>query len=285
MPFYKPLQKAILWQLAQKHMLTTKELYENIQVSYTISLKNFYKIINQLIDVQILSKTKKHLSLNARWVQELEQFIEIAKDTTIHTHSQYLLTPGESKVYKTWSIMQTDNIWWDMLIAIQNHYQWTQDAYIYYSHAHYMVWAYESEVRYWSHQLNRDHQRKSQTIFLIWNNTFLDRIGMQKYKDIGAQIFHDEEHLFHREWYYFNVIWEYIIEFIHPKECVDFFQIFFDSIQDISKLNLELFKSIFQKCIQCTIRITRNAHKAKEIAQSIQHLWNKHQSREKMSHL
>lgn len=52
----QPVHDSIYTILSQHTQLTTQELFEKIQTKHTLSLSQFYKVIEQLLNKQILVK-------------------------------------------------------------------------------------------------------------------------------------------------------------------------------------------------------------------------------------
>jgi hypothetical protein len=283
MIFPKELHHDIIWTIAEQKHINIIALHESLQHKHNISLKNFYKVVNQFLDLHILNKEKKLLSLNMRRIEELETLVTISKATAETKQSQYLLAPWQHKHYHAQSIHLIDSIWWDILMSFNDFYAKQEPVYIYYSHAHYMIGQEQSETQFRKHWHLVPDQAK--TTFFIWNQSYLDLCGIERYRDIWANIFSYHDHPFLREGYYFNVIGDYIIEFIHPKMCSDYFQVFFDSVEHIEKLNLEIFQNIFHMRQPCALRVSHNPQQAEQMKKTIQHLRNKEQSRKKTKNL
>jgi hypothetical protein len=77
-----------------------------------------------------------------------------------------------------------------------------------------------------------------------------------------------------REGYNFNIVGDYIIEFYYPALCSQTFQIFFDSIESIEKLNTELFKSVFHMRVPCTLRLRYDPEHCKQTKKIMEELQN-----------
>lgn len=262
MLFFKKIYDTIIFVLVKHKQLTTKELYQEVSHTDTISLSNFYKIVDEMISWQILLKEKKSIQIHARWIVEYLQLWEKMKDTYMsNAHNKIELNPWQKTSYSAPSIHDIDGIWWDLVLAVNMKYWNTEPAYIYHSHAYYILGMYETEAWLFS---SIDNLSK-QVFFLVGNTTVLDQHWTQMYNAIGMNALCTEDHPRLKEWFFINVIGDYVFEFLYPPIIIQYFKVFFDSVQDISNFNPELFHNIMKMKANCTVRIKNDPEQAKKI--------------------
>ncbi|MEI7919637.1 MAG: hypothetical protein WCH65_05590 [bacterium] len=79
--FTKPLYDKIFRELAENQNHTIQTLHKSIIKKEKISLPNFYKIIDTLLDNQILTKEQGKLKLHTAWILSLTELTNKIKQT------------------------------------------------------------------------------------------------------------------------------------------------------------------------------------------------------------
>lgn len=90
-----PLTETIIYHIAEKQDFTVQSLHKLISKKEKISLSQFYKIIDNLIQKQILSKEGGHLKLHLRWMLALSELNDIVKKNYYDTSSSFKIELAE----------------------------------------------------------------------------------------------------------------------------------------------------------------------------------------------
>ena len=85
MLFSKPLYDKIFFELAEHQDYTIQTLYAVINKKEKISLPNFYKTIDNLLENQILTKEQGKLKLHTAWILSLFELNEKVRQTYLET--------------------------------------------------------------------------------------------------------------------------------------------------------------------------------------------------------
>jgi hypothetical protein len=262
MLFFKKIYDTIIFVLVEKKQLTIKELYAEVIVTDSVSLSNFYKIIDEMVSWQMLLKEKKMVQIHARWIVEYLQLWEKMKNTYMASaHNKIDLNPWQQSSYSASSIHDIDGIWWDLVLAVNMKYWNHEPAYIYHSHAYYILGMYETEAGLFSSIDNLSER----VYFMIGNDTVLDQYGTSLYSAIGMNALCTNDHPRLKEWFFINVIGDYVFELLYPPIIIQYFKIFFDTVKDISDFNPDLFHNIMKMKANCTLRVKNDPEQARKI--------------------
>jgi len=117
--FSKPLYDKIFFTLAQQQDLSIQELHKEISHKEKISLPNFYKIIDTLLENQMVTKEQGKIKLHTAWILSLFELHNNVRKTYIENNTLKLdLKEGEQKVFYASSLVDIDNVWADLLSVI-----------------------------------------------------------------------------------------------------------------------------------------------------------------------
>jgi pheromone shutdown protein TraB len=128
MLFDRPLTDALIRYLSIHRSATILELFDHVQSVEQISRPNFYKIIGQLVDRQLLAKDEKKLQLN--------EYLDLAhsmEQTFDNSPTLRRLAVGETQQFTAHSLWEIDSIYGDIYLRI---IKWTQPSVLYHYQSH-----------------------------------------------------------------------------------------------------------------------------------------------------
>lgn len=117
--FSKLVYDKIFFTLAQYQDLSIQELHKHISHKEKISLPNFYKIIDTLLENQMVTKEQGKIKLHTAWILSLFELHNNVRKTYIENNTLKLdLKEGEQKVFYASSLVDIDNIRAELLSII-----------------------------------------------------------------------------------------------------------------------------------------------------------------------
>lgn len=261
MLLFEPIYDAIVHKLIEHKWSTLQELHKHVNQEYQISLPNFYKIINKLIDSQIIIKERWKLFFHNRWVL---WFINIADElkktylTEIGSVTQ--LSEWQTIYHEASNIETLDGVRWDWMLQINRMYWDKESTYVYQARPYYALGMNKTEMAFF-----KEAKKVAEIYFLTWNTKFLDKYGANLYTEIGVSSKATDDTPFMKDWYCVTVIWDFVFEVLYPKEISDYFKMFFESIRELKDFNEDLFHRIFEMKANCKLTLRRDAIQAKNI--------------------
>ncbi len=266
MLLFDQLYDIIISIFMEQQKLSTQELHTHINKKITISLPNLYKIIGKLLDEQILIKEAGKLSLHSRRIGEFCEIADKLKKTYFETSLRPIdLKEWEMINFQANSIKDMDGIRWDVLLNIHRLYKESEPMYIYHAHPYYALGMHNTEMAFFT------TTQKNTTVYLLFSDTwFLDTYWAELYTKAGMKhVAISKKHPFLQDGYCFNIIWEYIFEFIYPKNISEYFKVFFSSTHESRQFNKELFGKIFEMKGSCKVTVRRNKKDAEMFKKEI----------------
>lgn len=107
--------------------------------------------------------------------------------------------------------------------------------------------------------------------YLIGNNTFLDRYASQQLSADKCQtVCADKEIPFPEQGYTVDIIGEYIVECMLPKNISEHFRLFFDTIVGIEGYKPELFCQVLKMKAPCSVKLIHSPEHAEKMKMKIQ---------------
>ncbi len=268
MILFEAIYDIIIEELVAHRWISIQDLHTIISKKQTISLPNFYKIIKRLVSNQILIKEDWKLLLHNRRVLGLIDLAEKLKKDYLVNKDQILNLQEWQSIYHEWtSIENIDWIWWDWMLSINRLYDKKEATYVYQAHPYYALGMNMTEMAFFT-QANRI----SDVYFMTGNTKFLDIYGTNLYKEIWIKADARDDLPFLRENYCVTVVGDYVFEVLYPKDIGDYFTIFFETIDNISQFNEQLFQRIFN--MKTNIRLTLRRDQVQ--ANQIKKLFKKH---------
>lgn len=259
MLLFDPVYDILIEAFIEHQKLSTQDLQKYINKNYPISLPNLYKIIAKLLDEQILIKEWGKLSLHSRWIGDFCEIADKLKKVYFESPSRPIdLKEGQIINFQANSIKDMDGIRGDVVLNVHRLHEKSEPIYIYHAHPYYALWMHDTEMAFFK------AIQKNTEVYLLFSDTgFLDTYGLKLYKKVGINnVVISKKHPFLQDGYCFNIVWEYIFEFVYPKAISDYFKMFFSSIHTEKQFNQELFSKIFEMKWECKVSLRRNKKEA-----------------------
>ena len=119
MIFPKNIYDVIFTLLSQEKEHSIQSLQKAVNKEEKISLPNFYKIIDQLLEKQILAKEQGKIRLHATWIVSFLDLAESIKQNYLNDNTIHIdLKEGEQKTFYASSLVDIDNIRANLLSTI-----------------------------------------------------------------------------------------------------------------------------------------------------------------------
>jgi hypothetical protein len=136
----KPVYDSIITHLSISKEFTVQSLYKKINKKEKVSLPNFYKIIDQMIENQILVKNQGKIGIHATRILSLLDLTEKIKihyfeEPTLHIELQ----DNEQKIFYATSLRDLDNVRANLLSAIGMKYTKNEPYYFYNAHTYHIL--------------------------------------------------------------------------------------------------------------------------------------------------
>lgn len=261
MLLFKKLNDLIVNKLIEDKSISTQKLHKEVAKEYDISLPNFYKVISNLLDEQILIKRDKKLFLHNRWVMWFIDIAERLKNTYLTEEKNIIeLQDWEAMYHKASNVEALDGVRGDRMLQVNRVYGNKEATYVYQAHPYYALWMKNTEMAFF-----KEAKKLADVYFLTWNSNFLDTYWANLYSEIGIQSIASDTVPFLKDWYCVTVIGDYVFEVLYPKEISDYLKIFFDSIKKLEDLNQELFERVFKMKADFKLTLRRDTNQADNI--------------------
>ena len=207
-----PIYSAIIEILVLHPNTTIAQLHERLQKYNKVktSLSHLYRIVNRMIDNQIIVRIKGALSLNSMWVSYVEFIASKASKATSNVNITTLQS-GEKQLHKANSMLDVEAIWNHILV---NLYRSTQHKQIfkYYSHAWWQLGRNAEETSFYRALKARGIDCK----WVLGSQTPLDMHGAERINSVYSCVTTNNAPFLH-DGYCLNVFGDYILECILPK--------------------------------------------------------------------
>ncbi len=261
-----PLLNAILEILAESPSLPVRELHVRIQKDkhYPVTIQHLYRIINRLIEAQIVLKEKGNLTLNRIWLGQLNHFATAAAGQLEKDQVSSLSLPlrsGQHVIIRTDSLLGLQAMWYHTLAQLYTHLKKQPTEIVkYYSHAWWLLGSDDSTEKF----LKKIKEIGISCYWLLGNTTKLDSEALRHYeKHFTIRI--APKAPFPSEGYCVNVFGEYILECIFPKTIALQFQLLFSDKNAKREDSLAVLKDLSGIKARYSMKFWRNAELAEEI--------------------
>jgi len=266
MLFIKSIYDSIIWCLSERKDLTVQTLHKEVNKKEEISLPNFYKIIDHMVQYQILLKEKWKLALHATWILGLLNLTEKIKKSYFEESSISIeFKEWEQKTFNASSLWDLDNVRANLLSVVGLKYEKNEPYYFYNAHTYHILGMQETE----SANFRTFSKQKQKVYFLAGNETLLDHYGADLLRIQWTDVACSDKTKLLKDGYCVNIIWEYIIEVIFPSMISQYFKVFFDNTKKIKEFNPELFQHIFKMKADCKLTIRRSKKDAEMFKKEI----------------
>lgn len=266
MIFHKPIYDTLFSILSKEKGHSIQSLQKAVNKEERISLPNFYKIIDQLLEKQILTKEQGKIRLHSTWIASFLNLAENIKQKYLNDNSMDIeLTEGERKTFYASSLIDLDNIRTNIFSTIALKHKELDAVYFYNSHTYHILGMQDTETVNF-----KNRWKQTQKIyFLVGNETVLDIYGAELLRMQWTDVVCNNKTKLMKEGYFINIAWDYIIEVIAPQMINQYFKTFFDNTKKIKDFNPELFQQIFKMKTDCKITIRRNKKDAEMFKKEI----------------
>lgn len=260
MIFFKPVYDAIITTLIQHTALSIQDLYWHIKHSQKISLANFYKVIQKLVEQQVLYKEQWLLYIHSKRIVALQRIVNELQ-STYQQHRTILPKPWETLRYNANSLKELDGIRDEVLLTMARKYWKSQPFYNYNAHAYnfYGMWNLDKGL---FEQLST---LSNQCYMVLWNDTPLDTYAASIYSKTWVRTTCTTTHTRPQKWYYLNLMWSYSVECVFPTIVSEYFETIF-STTDISTINQPSIQLMFATKVPCKITVKNNEKHAERLA-------------------
>jgi len=266
MIFTKPLYDTIFTILSQEKGHSIQSLQKAVNKEEKISLPNFYKIIDQLLEKQILTKEKGEIRLHSAWIISFLELAENIKQHYLNDNTIAIdLKEGEQKIFYASWLIDLDNIRANILSNLGNIHGKNESSYIYNSHPSHILGMQETE----SVNFKNLWKQTQKIYFLIGNESPLDLYGADLLRMQWPEVLCNNKTKFLKEGYFVNIIGDYILEVMTPQILTQYFKTFFDNTKKIKDFTPELFQQIFKMKANCKLTFRRNKKDAEMFKKEI----------------
>jgi uncharacterized protein YqgQ len=146
MIFPKSIYDNIFSVLAQEKEHSIQSLHKRVNKQENISLPNFYKIIDQLLEKQIVTKEQGKIKLHSTRIVSFLNLAEDIRQNYLNDNSiQIELMEGEQKTFYASSLIDLDNIRANAFSTIVLKHDKLEAVYFYNSHTYHILGMQETE--------------------------------------------------------------------------------------------------------------------------------------------
>ncbi|MSR67967.1 hypothetical protein EXS65_04060 [Candidatus Peribacteria bacterium] len=265
-----PLLNAVLEIVAEAPSLPVRDLHARIEKDkrYPVTIQHLYRIVNRLIEAQMLLKEKGNLTLNRIWLSQLGHFAASAAGQLEKDQVSSLSLPlqsGQHVVIRTDSLLGLQAMWYHTLAQLYTHLKKQPTEIVkYYSHAWWLLGNDDSTEKF----LQAVSLLDISCYWLIGNKTAMDTEAVRQYKHVFP-IRAESRTPFPSEGYCVNVFGEYILECIFPKAIAMQFHLLFSGKKVKREDSLELLKDLSGIKARYSMKFWRNAELAQEIRSKV----------------
>ncbi len=258
-----PIHGGILECLARHPALDMEELHKELgRIRVSVSLPNLYRTVSQMIDVQMLVRSKGKVSLHSVWTAHVQSFADAinASQEDANREASFALEEGGRREYMAESLRALDPVWFHILlqcIETDSSREW----YAYNSHPWHVIGMNDTEIRGYQAIV-----AKGVVCRMVYgNDDFLTRYAMKMIKMPRFRTTLSEEISLPKDGYSLWVCGEYIVECLFPESLAKRFKYFFREVQSMEQFEPELFADIFKMKARCKVALRRNKHDAESL--------------------
>lgn len=255
-----PLQGAIIELLAASPGLTVKEVYQAVHKRCDTSLPNLYRLLSQLLEHQILVRSKSRLALNRVWAASAVKLAETLRKNYLGEEGHeidVLVEEGQPVELGAESLLALDPVWNDVLLRLKSGTD-ERNWYAYNSHPWYSIGMPDTERRLYQGL----YDEGIKTCLTYGSDTFLDRYGQRLIKAKGFSSRIRCGLPFPPEGYALWICGSYLVECSFPNAIARQFSFFFRTVNAVEEFDPELFSGVFRMRARCTLKISKNGAQA-----------------------
>lgn len=253
-----PLEGTILEIIAAQNGISTKAIYQQLRQDHnlTVTLNSLYKPINKMIEGQMLAKSRGKLYINNMWLQHIEQFIQLSRESMQNPKSSDItlpLKPGERIEFSADSLQGLDPIWNHILTKLA-YLSEGKKWYTFDSHCWHPIGMRDTETRLYKSILAQNID-----LHVVYgNSTFLDTYGSKLIKLPHVHTAVVEQHPFLADGHAIWICEDHIVESVFPDIIMRNFSFFFQTVDSIEQFEPELFSDVFKMKAHTKINVRRD---------------------------
>lgn len=247
--------------------ITVSDLHGKLSSRQSMSLAQLYKIVADLIDKQILTKSHKKLSIHPLWITSIWVLYDRAQHLLWAWSTSIQLELGQNHIRYADTLKSLDNMRNIATHYAMNHTTQDQSWYFYNSHTYHVLWMRDIEL--WGLQGMSSHGRYP-ICFIAGSDTVLDHHGCQLLTDSAYAIAQVAHTSFPAQWYFLNVYGDYYIEVVLPIALSSYFQVYFDTVTSLSDFPHALFEQLFEFKTQLRVKLTHDPVQAQQYRSQLQ---------------
>jgi hypothetical protein len=263
-----PLFNAIVEMLADSPHLPVSELHAGLRKKkLKVTLQHLYRVVNRMVEAQIVLKERGKLSLNRLWLAQVGIFAENAVKRLEGEGGRawFPLKDGQHILLTADTLAGVQAVWYSTLAQLYDHLgKDVKVVYKYYAHAWWLT--NESDA---ARKFFREIGKRGVVCYwLFGNDNYLNRTAVKEYKDIfHMRIAHRA--VFPTEGYNLNVYGDYVLECIFPQTVSKHLKLLFSSIASDKDFDPALLKDIFDLKGKYVIKLWKNAKLAAQLREKV----------------
>ena len=266
--FRSSVPYAVISIVSKQRDLSVQALHQQLSTKWvSVSLPNFYKIIAHMVDDQILIRPKWKIQLHALFMRYLfgitEESTKIYHAQETNTLQQIAIwqqeTREESNLYEL-NVIRADLL--GQLVKMHDSVR----TYHYTSHPYFLLSTPLKEQTNLEDLASEQHRSH----FLIGNTTFLDRYAAQQLSPELYETKCVDDAAFPEEWYSVDIIGDYIVECMFPRNVTEHFALFFNTIVGIEGYNKELFCQVLKMKSPSTLKVIHSPEHAQRMKMKVE---------------
>jgi hypothetical protein len=212
-----------------------------------------------MIKKKILVKNQWVIALNMKRIWSMSSFIDKVMTTY---KNERLLSPWEKKIFTAKTFHNLNIIRSDLSSILLAEYSGA--VYYFDPHPYHVLGDNASEIG----DIQKFTKANNHIYYLFGNKTSLDIYGASQLADCGCIVDFELTHNFSSN-QMIGIIGEYMYTVTIAHEISEYFDMFFNNIQDIKNFNVQLFQKIFHMKWICTLEVVRDKKLAEQKAHSI----------------
>lgn len=262
------VQAAVIDVLLQHPFSSIAEIKERVEQDHGLSFsrQHFYKVLADMRTYQLVSKVKSGYVVEMRWIAALQNYCQGAMTNLSNMKwqtSDFPLEEGQRKEYFAKNLSALDPIWDNITLSL------------------FRLTGEEEELSYTPHLYWRLNTRYSfqefERLCSIFKLQSYELVGSSSPLDVYAKSLITSDTIdrtvtlcsdspFTSEGFTFQVIGDYLIEFVMPPSLRIHFDNLFATVESVKELNQDYYNSIFTIEEMCKLTVSRNPAKAAKFA-------------------
>lgn len=266
----KSTKDLVISLLVDEYPLSAKQITNKIKSKFGVSVtfQGVYKAINQLITDGVLSKEGKNLQISKDWIINAKLFLDSLQTKYFEeTKAISKSAIGEDiQVYYFDNLIALDKFWNNILEIwfkdpnLRDEFLTQQSG-----HTWYVLGQLEEETAI----LNSIKEKNLKFYILNDGNTFLDKWSGRYYRGQKFVYTINKSRKKIPKNHYFIIYSDYIMESVYPDDLTKELDKIYDSVKEITDLNLNELIKVLRKKTQLKITIMKNPILAKRLRKDI----------------